>query len=227
MPFNERWPEIIAANPGGADDPLGESILDHDLPWLRVYEPTDIRIVIGRNQDPTRECFVENCQADNVPIHRRVSGGGAVVLAPGTVVFTCRLPRDSRPVDDWFCAINAVLAPAIESISGTLPLTRGHGDLAMPQEDGSLKKILGASLRQTREHVYYLGVFLVHDIVEQMQRYLQSPSRKPDYRGDRDHKAFCTELSAYGCNVEQVCAALKTAAEDGFANGAPAAATCS
>ena len=77
--FHEPFPTIVAPQPGGLFDPLGESVLDLDQPWLRVFEPRDVRLVLGRNQDPHRELIVAQAQADDVPIHRRVAGGGAVV----------------------------------------------------------------------------------------------------------------------------------------------------
>ncbi|MDA3960592.1 MAG: hypothetical protein PF961_07360, partial [Planctomycetota bacterium] len=70
--FTERWPEIVTPQPGGSDDPLGESVLDPVNPWCRVFEPRDVRLVIGRHQDPERELIVAQAQADGVPIHRRV-----------------------------------------------------------------------------------------------------------------------------------------------------------
>ena len=69
MTFIELRPDVISPNPGGVADPLGESILDVSQPWLRVFEPQDVRVVIGRHQDPARELLIENAQADHRPIH--------------------------------------------------------------------------------------------------------------------------------------------------------------
>lgn len=208
MPFTERWPEIVVPNPGGVDDPLGESVLDHDQSWLRVFEPRDLRLVIGRHQDPERELLVAAAQADGVPIHRRVCGGGAVVLAPGMVVVALRLPRAAEmDANCYFGRINAALIPAVAGVAGVEPSCRGHGDLAVV-EDGHERKILGASLRQTSRGVYYLGVLLVADVVAQMERYLAAPSREPEYRAGRGHGAFCTHLGGYGVTVGDLVAAV-------------------
>jgi lipoate-protein ligase A len=80
-------------------------------------------------------------------------------------------------------------------------MCRGHGDLVMVGADGVERKVLGASLRQTSKLVFYLGVFLVADAVEVMERYLAPPSRQPDYRSGRGHSAFCTHLSHFGASV--------------------------
>ncbi len=199
--FSEPLPGIVTPNPGGIADPLGESVLDLTQPWLRVFEPADIRVVIGRHQDPHRECLVDACRAANVPIHRRVAGGGTVVLAPGMVVVAARL-RNTRPgTTCYFDLMNQALIPAVAAVADQTPLCRGHGDLTMDAADGRRRKVLGASLRQTSRWVVYLGVFLVDDATPLMERLLAMPSREPDYRGGRAHRDFCTHLAAHRVTV--------------------------
>lgn len=219
MPFREPQPELISSNPGGPQDPLGESILDPGQADLRVFEPRDLRIVIGRHQDAAREVHVDRARCDGVPVHRRVSGGGAVVLAPGMVVIAWRLPRVNGGVDRCFALVNQRLREALEPL---LPqqrvVCRGHGDLALEPQDGSeaARKICGASLRQSRDHAYYLGVLMVRDAIDLIERYLRPPSRQPDYRADRPHRAFCTCLAAHGCRLDAVLKSVGTTCQQGL-----------
>ncbi len=206
--FIEPRPELIAPNPGGSVDPLGESVLDPAQPWLRVFEPSDLRLVIGRHQDPVRELIVANSQADGVPMHRRVSGGGAVVLAPGMVVVAIRLRNDEFGTTCHLDRVNSALIPAVAAVCGAAPLCRGHGDLVMVGGDGVERKVLGASLRQTSKLVLYLGAFLVDDAAQLMQRYLAAPSREPGYRAGRGHGAFCTGLANHGASTQKLMTAV-------------------
>jgi len=217
--FVEPNPDVIAANPGGANDPLGESVLDPANPWLRVFSPADIRVVIGRHQDPAREVHLAHARTDRIPVHRRASGGGAVVLAPGMVVIAVRLrpgPVPGRPdpapssaiSGGWPGLVNHAIAAAIHDVTGIAPTVRGLGDLAI-NDGGAERKILGSSLRQTARLVAYLGVLLVDDATALMDRLLASPSREPDYRGGRDHGRFCTHLSRLGATVPLVVGALE------------------
>jgi lipoate-protein ligase A len=206
--FIEPRPDVISPNPGGPDDPLGESALDPTRPWLRVFEPGDVRLVIGRHQDPARELLVSHARADGVPMHRRISGGGAVVLAPGMVVVALRLANDELGTTCHLDRVNAALVPAVAAVCGVAPRCRGHGDLVMTGADGVERKVLGASLRQTARLVLYLGVFLVEDAVPLMERYLAAPSREPDYRGGRGHAAFCTHLGRHGATAAALTAAV-------------------
>jgi lipoate-protein ligase A len=206
--FIEPHPDLVEPNPGGADDPLCESVLDPLSPWLRLHEPHDVRLVIGRHQDPERELQTGVARADRIPIHRRVSGGGAVVLAPGMLLIALRLRNTLLGTSCWFDLINGVLAPAIGTLAGHLPTTRGHGDLTLASADGQPRKILGASLRQTARAVYYLAAMLVEDQSALMERYLKAPSREPQYRLGRRHGDFCTHLSHWGVTVPRASAAI-------------------
>jgi len=199
--FVESYPDVIVPNPGGVDDPLGESVLESSSAWLRCFEPKDLRLVIGRHQDPHRELLVDRARADGVPMHRRVAGGGAVVLGPGMVVVALRLkPRTVAP-DQLFQLVNSALGPALQQVLGKAPIAHGHGDLTV-EADGVERKVLGASLRQTARFAVYLGVFLIDDAVPLMERYLSMPSREPEYRAGRNHLDFCGHLAYWGVSTD-------------------------
>lgn len=204
--FPEPHPDLVQPAPAG--DPLGESVLDPVCPGLRVFAPCDVRVVIGRGQDPRREVRVDACRAAGVPIHRRATGGGTVILAPGMVVVALRLAGGLRSPDDHFALVNSALIPAVAAACGVRPSCRGHGDLAVRGADGVERKVLGASLRQSTRLAAYLGVFLIDDAVDLMEAYLAHPSREPGYRAGRDHRAFCTHLGVFGCTGPRLIAEL-------------------
>ncbi len=222
--FIEPQPDFITLNRGGADDPLGESVLDPRLPWLRIFEPHDVRVVIGRHQDVTRECQIAVCQADHIPLHRRVAGGGTVVLAPGMVVICARLRHTQVGTSCYFGMMNDALIPGVAAVADQVPQCRGYGDLTMASPTGNnpeaRRKILGASLRQTSRMVVYMGVMLVADAVPLMERYLAFPSREPDYRGGRKHGDFCTSLDQHGVSVAALMAALTSSCQQRLAKQA-------
>ena len=218
--FIEPQPAVITPNPGGDCDPLGESVLDLSQPWLRVFEPRDIRVVIGRHQDAERECQIAACRVDGVPIHRRVAGGGTVVLAPGMVVVAARLRHTQVGTSCYFGMMNDALIPAVAAVADQAPQCRGYGDLTVAADADVRLKVLGASLRQTSKLVVYLGVFLVADAVPLMERYLAMPSREPDYRSGRGHRAFCTSLDGHGVTTAALIASLERTCRERLANQA-------
>jgi lipoate-protein ligase A len=199
--FVEPRPDVVAPNPGGPDDPLGESVAERASPWLRVFTPRDVRLVIGRHQDPARELVLDAAAGDGIPIHRRICGGGAVALAPGMVVIAVRMVRDHLGTTTYLDRVNRALARPIAEACGVAPEPAGLGDIAM-REQGALKKVLGASLRQSGPMALYLGCLLIADEVPLMERYLRMPSREPAYRGARSHRDFCTHLGRWGARVD-------------------------
>lgn len=218
--FIEPQPAIITPNPGGICDPLGESVLDCSQPWLRVFEPREVRVVIGRHQDAERECQVAACRAAGIPIHRRVAGGGTVVLAPGMVVVAARLRHTQVGTNCYFGMMNDALIPAVAAVADQAPQCRGYGDLTVAADADIRLKVLGASLRQTAKLVVYLGVFLVTDAVPLMERYLAMPSREPDYRTGRGHRAFCTSLDCHGVTTTALIASLERTCRERLATQA-------
>ena len=192
-----RADEQLTTNPGGPEDPLGESVLEPGGPWCRFFEPVDVRVVIGRYQDPEREVDLAAAAADGVPVHRRLTGGGAVVLAPGSLVIALRLRVGAPGTAPVLALVDPVVAAAAAAAGAPPLLSRGLGDLAVG-ENGVERKVLGSSLRRRGDVAGYLGVLLVDDLVPLMERYLRPPSRRPGYREDRDHRAFCSHLGRHG-----------------------------
>jgi lipoate---protein ligase len=62
-------------------------------PVVMIYRNDDA-IVIGKNQNPWKECAVEKLSGLGVKLARRVSGGGTVFHDPGNLNISCILPRD-------------------------------------------------------------------------------------------------------------------------------------
>src|SRR5207253_822560 len=59
-----------------ADEGRGE-------PVLRFWEPRDYAVVLGASRRLGDDVLSDACRADGVPIVRRSSGGGSVVVGPG------------------------------------------------------------------------------------------------------------------------------------------------
>ena len=67
---------------------LDESEEGRHEEFLRFWEPADYFVVVGSSNKIAQEVNVEACRADNVPILRRHSGGGAVLQEIGRA--SCR-----------------------------------------------------------------------------------------------------------------------------------------
>ena len=136
----------------------------------------------------------ERARADGVPVLRRRGGGGTVVLSPGQVVLALVTEVSAafqnlayfRTINNWFrLALGSLGIPGVED--------RGISDLAIGD-----KKILGTSLYRRRKILFYQASLLVDNDLSLFDRYLEYPSKVPDYRRGRDHRGFCTNLRREG-----------------------------
>jgi lipoate-protein ligase A len=159
---------------------------------LRFWEIPTFAVVLGASRRMARDVVVEHCRADGVPIARRSSGGGTVVIGPGTLNATVVLPGSMAPglgaVDTAQAYVLGRMARALRSIEPAVDVS-GSGDLTIAG-----RKFSGSAQRRLRTW------FLVHLSIlcgfplDRVDRYLRQPDRQPDYRRDRPHGEFLRNL---------------------------------
>src|SRR4051812_26662056 len=64
---------------------------------LRLWELPRQAVVLGASRRLAEDVIVENCLTDQVPIARRSSGGGTVLIGPGALNVTVVLPESAAP----------------------------------------------------------------------------------------------------------------------------------
>lgn len=160
---------------------------------LRIWESPAWTVVVGRSNVIETEVDVAACAADCVPILRRCSGGGAVVIGPGCLCFTLVLPIQDEHRRAGVAAVTADimrrLAMALSTATDVLEVC-GISDLVWRG-----RKVSGNSQRWLRQALLHHGTVLYDFDVPRVGRYLRSPSRQPDYRNDRAHAEFVTNLA--------------------------------
>lgn len=157
---------------------------------LRFWETIHTTVIIGRGGRVTDEVFEESCASDGVPVLRRCSGGGAVVLGPGCLNYALVLSLVQRPelVDlrRSYQIILERLAGAL-AVPGLMP--SGTSDLAL---DG--RKVSGNAQRRGSRALLHHGTLLYAYDLRLSERYLRKPARQPRYRHGRSHVDFLTNL---------------------------------
>jgi lipoate-protein ligase A len=161
---------------------------------LRLWEWPTHAVVLGAGCVLADDVDESACRAGGVPVLRRVSGGGTVLLGPGCLCFSLVLAYDRGPA---LCEITPsyeyILGRVGEALAGLLPgIGRaGTSDLA----DGGLK-FSGNAQQRKRHHLLHHGTLLYDFDVTRIGRYLRSPARQPEYRRGREHAAFVRNLPA-------------------------------
>lgn len=101
---------------------------------LRFWESREYLVVVGYSGRVTQEVNLTALQTRNIPILRRTSGGGAVVLGPGCLNYALALRCDARPevntvkkancyvMEQHEQALRAVFGPEVQ-VEGITDLT--------------------------------------------------------------------------------------------------------
>ena len=137
------------------------------------------------------------CAYDDVRAGWRRGGGGAVVLHPGCVVVSVGAwTREPFRNALYFMLINESVVDVLRGCwPGVWEFTqRGISDIAVGGAEP--RKIAGTSMFRSGHYLLYQGSLLVDPRCDLLERYLNHPSREPDYRQGRSHEAFVTGLAA-------------------------------
>jgi lipoate-protein ligase A len=155
----------------------------------RCWETACPVVVAGRHRPFSADVHEEACRADGVPIVRRGSGGGTVVLSAGCLNYAVALSLVSRPalldVAYSFAAILDAVVAALE-VPG---LERSSSDLSLQGF-----KVSGNAQRRGRRALLHHGTVLYDFDASLATRYLREPSRQPAYRERRRHEEFLRNI---------------------------------
>ena len=174
---------------------------EFDAEILRVWEPYQNFVVIGRGSEVQREVAQDFCTQHRIPVIRRCSGGAAIVTGPGCLMYAVILDSELRQeltmIDTTHQFVLYQVARALRDLG--LPVEPcGISDLAV---DG--RKVSGNSLRRKRRWLLYHGTLLCGLPGEMIQRCLDFAPRQPAYRGGRDHRDFVGGLEIGAREMKQ------------------------
>jgi lipoate-protein ligase A len=171
---------------------LLEAEAGHQEEVLRFWEWPRPAVVLGAGCVLADDVNEPACSAAGVPILRRASGGGTVLLDAGCLCYTLvlRYERDPalREIPSSYAFIMGRIGTAV---AGLLPdIDRaGTSDLA-----AAGLKFSGNAQQRKRTHLLHHGSLLYAFAIDRVERYLRLPARQPEYRRQRPHGGFLTNL---------------------------------
>jgi lipoate---protein ligase len=151
-------------------------------------------VVAGRHSLIACDVAQEACRADGVPVIRRFSGGGTIVLGHGCLNYAVALSLVSRPeLTDVAASFRFVLEAIIAALEVPALSIAGGTDLVV---DG--RKVSGNAQRRGRRAILHHGTLLYDFDARLATRYLKEPIRQPAYRGARRHADFLGNIALGG-----------------------------
>ncbi|MGQ7843068.1 lipoate--protein ligase [Granulosicoccus sp. 3-233] len=161
-------------------------------------------VVIGRAQNPWRECNVTRMEEDNVRLARRRTGGGAVFQDMGNTNFTFMA---GKPEYDKTESTHIVLE-ALKHLDITA-VANGRNDLVV-QEGDLPRKFSGSAYRETQDRGFHHGTLLLHADLNRLAGYLTPSPKKLAAKGISSVRSRVTNLDQIrqGINHDLVSGAL-------------------
>jgi lipoate-protein ligase A len=170
-----------------------EGLLGDHRSAARLWRQPSWAVVLGASGKVGEDVRLEECRRRGVPVARRSSGGGTVLLGPGSLCLAwvrplADFPHEKRDVRELQVMMLNEIAEMVRPFEPRLRVV-ASGDWAI---DG--RKCAGSAQRRMKSHVLVHLSLLNRMPLKEIPVFLKEPARRPDYRSDRDHATFLTNL---------------------------------
>jgi lipoate-protein ligase A len=169
---------------------------DSDQETMRVWEFPRPFVVVGRSSRVEMEVNLTACAQRGIQVLRRSSGGAAVVVGPGCLMYAVVLSYRRRPeLRDVGRAHKFVLNRLADALRPRVTniYCAGTSDLVV-DDPPTARKFSGNSQRAKRTHLLYHGTLLYNFNLSLVTACLKMPPRQPTYRYERPHVDFIMNL---------------------------------
>mgnify|MGYP006280781995 CR=1 FL=1 len=158
---------------------------------LRIHELKSNVVVLGLQDEYERAALADKCQQHGVAILRRRSGGGAVILGPGCLLYSVILSREREGVQSVRASYRWILGRLCEAFAerGLNVEQAGISDLVL-----NGRKVGGSAQQRKRRYLLHHGTLLYDFDIELMQEFLGDVRSPPTYRQGRSHEQFVANL---------------------------------
>lgn len=144
-------------------------------------------VVIGKNQNPWKECKVKDLEKSGGYLVRRLSGGGAVYHDTGNLNFTFLVSKENYNLSKQLDVI--IKALGLLNIKAVFT---GRNDITVDN-----KKFSGNAFYTKGQNAYHHGTILINVDIKNLSRYLNVPQDKLQSKGVESVKSRVTNLIDY------------------------------
>lgn len=165
----------------------------------------DQTVVIGRGQNPWKECNTQKMEEDGITLARRSSGGGAVYHDLGNTNFTFMAGKPGYNKE----SSTALILEALHAL-GIAAESSGRNDIVVTQE-GEVRKISGSAYRETKDRGFHHGTLLIDVDFGRLSRYLNPDPKKLQAKGISSVRSRVANLVEFKpeLNHEVICRAIE------------------
>lgn len=179
------------------DDILVSHVKETGKPVAHISPFQKTVIVAGRGSRIHDEIDLSAAFQDNMPILKRKGGGCSVVLDPGNLIVSVAFPAKGflnigplfQRTCDWL--IKGLKTAGISNV-----YQDGISDIVINNQ-----KVGGSCFYRTKGVAYFSASILVDADLTLINKYLRMPPRQPDYRQNRSHLDFVSNLTAFSPGI--------------------------
>lgn len=169
---------------------------------LRVWESPGYFVALGRSRPVRRDVDRGACRALQVPVYRRTSGGGTVLLGPGCLNYSLILRMSPgspyQTLSETYTAVLQKHQQMMNGILGVETAIQGISDLTVGP-----RKFSGNAQRRKKRFLLFHGTFLLNFDLSRISRVLPLPGETPDYRDGRPHEDFLINLGIEASTLKE------------------------
>lgn len=168
---------------------------------LRFWEWPTPAVVLGAGGRFADDVAEAACAADGVPIARRSSGGGTVLLGRSCLIYSLVLSYDrDLALNDIRLSYRFILDRIRQALAEGVGVVEqaGISDLTLAG-----RKFSGTAQQRKRCVLLHHGTILYDSDLSLIARYLREPPRRPEYRAGREHLDFVRNLPLPRAEIER------------------------
>ena len=143
-----------------------ESLLHEGAENSLLFWQSDRAVVLGKNQNPWRECNLAYCREHRIQLARRFTGGGCVYQDTGNLNYAVVMPREGYSMCKLLDAIASSFSEAGIAASRILENSLGVAG----------RKFSGHAFCYRRDRVLHHGTLLVNANLDHLSQSLQPVS---------------------------------------------------
>lgn len=168
-----------------------EELLCNDFPepFLMLWQ-NDRSVIVGRNQNTFAEVNGAFLSAENIPVVRRMTGGGAVYHDLGNVNYTL-LICERHPGADSFARFARPVVECLRKMGAAAEFS-GRNDILV---EG--RKVSGSAQRSLRDRTLFHGTLLFDANMEMLGKVLTPGRAKIESKGVKSVKSRVANLKEF------------------------------
>lgn len=188
---------------------LEETLLRNDeRNFCLVNHGSSRAIVMGISGKPEELLNQETVFRDQIPVLRRFSGGGTVIVDENTLFITFIFSKHALPIAPF---PESILRWSADLYAAAWQIPHFH----LRENDYCIgDRKCGGNAQYIKKERWLHHTSFLWDYSEANMAHLLLPAKRPSYRQDRPHTAFLTRLRDHAPSQDELIALLKNHLQD-------------